>query len=109
MESGTIKENMETSYKQILWKFHWPSEEGVCIEGIFVATEKEIDKVMGFDMVFGDVYGYLGREDLTKITDDQTFITRFLRFGCSSGINPIEHVKKSKEYKKMEKYSIKRK
>lgn len=71
------------------------------LEGSFISTTEQVDKVVGKDVYFGECLGKhseieirLNRDEhLALVTDDQEFIKRFEEImgeDWSTGFNPIE-------------------
>jgi hypothetical protein len=82
-----------------LYRFCWDCGRNGWLRGIFVEDEKIIEKFMGCEVYFGEVlgkhsevFGTLDPDDLTVLTDDQSFIEKFEEFDCESGHNPISYM-----------------
>lgn len=68
------------------------------LEGIFVATQEEIDEAPD-DVYFGEVLGKHSevytdewKDHVTVLTDDQEFIAKALAYGlCGTGYNPLDY------------------
>jgi hypothetical protein len=88
------------SDKKVLWKFYWDCGRMGSVDGVFVATEKEIADAIGKRVYFGEilgkhseVHGTLNQKDLTRLTDDQDFIAKALEYGvASNGYNPLSYL-----------------
>jgi len=74
------------------------------LSGIFVADIKEVKYLINSEreVYFGECLGKhseitfpVTRDQLTLITDDQEFISKFEHFNIESGINPIHIYKES--------------
>lgn len=85
-----------------LWQFYWNCGRMGDLEGLFVATQEEIDIILGEEIYFGEVlgkhseiYGTLAKEDLTLKSDDEEFITKLQEvLGVErtiSGFNPFDY------------------
>jgi len=71
------------------------------LDGMFIADEEEVNKIMGKNIYFGEVLGKhseisidLEEEHLTVKTDDQDFITKFIEImgaGTISGYSPLDY------------------
>jgi hypothetical protein len=71
------------------------------LEGIFIASQEDIDNILGEEIWFGevlgkhsDIHGTLTEEDLTLKSDDQEFITKMIEIfgaGTISGFNPFDY------------------
>ena len=66
------------------------------LQGIFVADDADVLKVMHKEVYLGEVLGKhssieasVNEETLTVLTDDQDFIKKFQEFRCHSGTNPV--------------------
>lgn len=90
---------MSASTKR-LYRFHWDCGRMGDVEGVFVAEEAEIAAAMGKTVSLGealgkysDVHGTLDPEDLTVLTDDQSFIEKALEYGLGCvGYNPLSYL-----------------
>lgn len=87
-----------------LWKLHFSAGRSGTLHGMFVATDEEIEAAMGQHLEFGevlgkhsDVAGPLEASDITRVTDDQEFITKFEEYECSSGYNPLDALPENEE------------
>jgi hypothetical protein len=85
-----------------LYRFNWDCGRMGEVEGVFVADEKEVQKAIGKGVYFGEIlgkhseiWGTLGEEDLTVISDDWDFVQKILSdFGTTliSGYNPLYYL-----------------
>jgi len=84
-----------------LWKFYWDCGRMGEVEGLFIATENEIQNAIGKNIYFGEilgkhseVYGTLDENDLEKINLDNVSIERVAELlGDNwSGYNPLEYI-----------------
>lgn len=84
-----------------LWKFYWDCGRMGEVEGLFIATENEIQNAIGKNIYFGEilgkhseVYGTLDENDLEKINLDSVSIERVAELlGDNwSGYNPLEYI-----------------
>ncbi len=91
-----------------LYKFHWEVRRMGYVEGMFVATEKEIEDAMGKNIYFGDIlgkhseiYGVLEKNDLMVLSEDQEFIKKLLEIFNNkftiSGYNPLAYIQEDDE------------
>lgn len=81
-----------------LYKFsHYFGRHG-SLEGVFVATEEDIKKIMGQRVYFGEVLGKhseveidaMEESDIKLLTSDQDFIAKAIEFGIvPMGTNPV--------------------
>ena len=84
-----------------LYQFHWECGRQGDVEGIFAATEEEVEKAIGKHVYFGEILGKhseisgdLSIDDLTVLTDDQEFIKKALEYNLvPSGYNPLGFLK----------------
>ena len=86
-----------------IYVFYWDCGRMGSLDGLFVAEESDIEKVIGKEVYFGEVlgkhseiYGMLEESDLTVKTDDQEFIRKFIDIfdmGTISGYNPLDYYK----------------
>lgn len=83
-----------------LWKFFWDCGRQGNLEGVFAATEEQINNVTGKEIYFGEVlgkhseiFGILDKENVTFLTDDQHFIEKCKEYKIvPSGYNPLEWI-----------------
>lgn len=69
------------------------------LNGVFVANEYEIDKLMGQTVYFGealgkhsDIHCVITEENTQLITQDETIIQLFLDNDLTTGFNPLDYV-----------------
>lgn len=76
------------------------------LEGTFVATEADIEKIAGKEIGFGEALGkhsdiscVIERgENLDLVTDDQEFIAKAEEYGLTpSGYNPLDYLNEEEE------------
>lgn len=74
-----------------LWKFEWDSDYAF-IGGLFIATDDEIENLIGKEIYLGEyegkhseVYGTIDKEDITFVSDNPVVIDSIGEFG----INPL--------------------
>jgi hypothetical protein len=85
-----------------LWQFHWNCGRMGDLNGLFVATNEEVEKTIGKFLYFGEVLGKhsevqgdLERKDIEIVSDDQEFIDKFIKnIGQSFGFNPLIYIYK---------------
>lgn len=90
-----------------IYAFNWDCGRMGNLEGIFVADQEEVKKLIGKEIYFGEVlgkhseiYGNLDDEDLKVLTTDQEFITKFIEImgeGTVSGYNPLDYYEEDEE------------
>lgn len=86
-----------------LYRFYWDCRRMGDVRGLFVADEADVEAAIGKHVYFGEILGKhseicgtLDRKDLEVVTDDQDFIEKFVRFGCSgSGYNPLTYIEEA--------------
>jgi DNA-directed RNA polymerase subunit RPC12/RpoP len=83
-----------------LWRFHWDCGRNGDVEGLFVATEEEVEDLIGRTVWFGEilgkhseVYGTIEEGDVEKIDlDPETVQKVTVILGETwSGYNPMEY------------------
>lgn len=81
--------------KEYLWSFYWDYGRQGEVEGIFKATEEEVENAIGKEVFFGEilgkhseVYGELEREDFTLESSDPIVVMN----AVESGYNPLEYL-----------------
>lgn len=85
-----------------LYKFYWDCGRMGDLEGLFIATQEQIDSIMGKDIYFGEVlgkhseiYGTIDAGDITKIDFGNDAVLKLKDvFGKTtlSGYNPLDYV-----------------
>ena len=96
--------------KKVVWKFYWDCRRMGEVEGVFIATDAEIKAALGKNVYFGEILGkhseiqgVLEEKDLTRLTDDQEFISKAEQYGLSrSGYNPLEYLHEEDEEEERE-------
>lgn len=74
------------------------------LEGVFAADESEVEKLVGKKVYFGEVLGkhsevyvVFDKEDFKVVTDDQSFIDRFVELKLSSGYDPRHYYEEEED------------
>lgn len=87
-----------------LWRFHWDMGHQGAVEGIFVATQREIAEALDKRVYFGDilgkhsdVHGVLEDADLTMLTAEPAAVDTFQRYVKTSGYNPLDYLEEEEE------------
>ena len=82
-----------------LYKFYLDCGRMGDLTGIFVAEERDIEKVIDKEIYFGEVLGKhseivdtMRKEYFQVLTDDQDFIDKFVSMKCESGYNPLNYL-----------------
>ena len=82
-----------------VYKFHADLGRMGDLHGVFVATSDQIQKALGRDAYFGEVLGKHSdinvplKGDMFKVlTDDVDFVSKFIRYQCESGFNPLHYL-----------------
>lgn len=82
-----------------LYKFYWYCGRMGRVEGLFLATEEELRKAYGKRVYLGEIlgkhseiYGELGEDDVTLVTEDQNVISVLEANGGLIGYNPLEYL-----------------
>jgi len=90
---------MEEKY---LYKFNWDCGRQGEVEGLFVATESEVEYAIGKEAYFGEilgkhseVYGTIEEGEITKIDIDSNSVTQVAEHlgETWSGYNPLHYIK----------------
>lgn len=84
-----------------LYAFYWDCHRMGSLDGLFVATDEDIQRILGKKIYFGEVlgkhseiYGTIEEGDLTVKGDDQDFIDKLVKIigGTTiSGYNPVSY------------------
>lgn len=87
---------------KVIAKFHWDCGRMGEVDGLFVADKADLEAAYGKQVYFGEilgkhseVYGELGTDAVTILTEDQDFIAKFIEImgdGTISGYNPLEYL-----------------
>ena len=98
MDSLDVKSEIRLADK--LWKFHWDCGRQGDLYGVFIATEEEVQSLVGKQVYFGEalgkhseVYGTIEQGEITLITDNAEAI-KALQEACGktiSGHNPLQY------------------
>jgi len=87
-----------------LFKFSWDCYRMGVVEGVFIATQREIDDAIGKEVYFGgilgkhsEVYGTLEEGQVKEITSSQEVVKVVEEFGLSSGYNPLCYIEEKEE------------
>lgn len=72
-------------------------------EGLFVSTDKEIEKYLGTEIYWGEIdgkhseiVGVFEKGDLEVVSESEDFIEKFEKYIGSFGYNPVEKIKELK-------------
>lgn len=85
-----------------LYKFYWDCGRSGDLQGLFVATEEEVNRAIGSEVYFGEVlgkhsevYGTLDEGDIVKLDISPEAVEEVSKHLGSrwSGFNPLEYVK----------------
>ncbi len=83
-----------------LYRFYWDFRRWGQVEGLFISTQEQVDKLLGKEIYFGeilgkhsDVSGTIKEGDITLVSSDQDKVNWLLELlGCTvSGYNPFEY------------------
>lgn len=86
---------------KVLYEFYFDCGRQGSLEGLFIAEESVVNKVMGKEVYFGEVlgkhsevFGPLEDKDLTVKSTDQEFIGKLegLLGRSVSGYNPLDYL-----------------
>ena len=84
-----------------IYKFYVDCGRMGDLEGIFIADEEEVNKIMGRNICFYEVLGkhsavnvFFDHNDIKVLTDDQDFIKKFKEIteGRAIGVNPLHYI-----------------
>lgn len=87
--------------QKYLWRFYWDCGRSGDLEGLFVATEKEVEDAIGSYIYFGEVlgkhsevYGTLEEGDIRKLDISPEAVAEVSKhLGTDwSGFNPLDYV-----------------
>jgi len=88
--------NKAQNCKEKLYSFYWDCGRQGEVEGLFKATEEEINRAIGQQVYFGEilgkhseVYGTLDEGDITLVSDDSLIVSN----SAESGYNPLNYVR----------------
>ena len=83
-----------------LYLFRWDCGRMGFLDGLFIAYEAEVERLIGKEIYFGEVlgkhseiYGVLEKEHITAISEDQATIATLKkhgRHGTICGHNPLD-------------------
>jgi hypothetical protein len=87
---------------KVIAQFYWDCGRSGDVEGIFVTTKEAIAAAVGKEVYFGEILGKhsevsgtINEGDITILTEDQDFITKFIEImggGDISGYNPLSYL-----------------
>lgn len=86
--------------RKYLWQFYWDCGRSGDLDGLFVATEKEVSSAIGRYASFGevlgkhsDVYGTIDEGDITKVNVSSEAVEELYSIlgDTWSGFNPLEY------------------
>lgn len=89
-----------------LYSFYVDCGRQGSLDGLFIATQEEVDKAIGKEMYFGevlgkhsDVQGTLESHEITLVSSDQDKVEWLLGLlgTCVSGFNPLECISQDDE------------
>lgn len=89
-----------------LYSFYVDCGRQGSLDGLFIATQEEVDKAIGKEMYFGevlgkhsDVQGILEAHEITLVSTDQDKVQWLLELlGTNvSGFNPLEYISQDDE------------
>jgi hypothetical protein len=84
-----------------LFRFRWDCGRQGYVEGIFTAEKKDVEAAIGKHVSFGeilgkhsDIYGTIEEGEITLLTDDEPFVTKFDELNLETGYNPLNFITK---------------
>jgi hypothetical protein len=85
--------------KRGLYRMVWDAGRMGTLSGLFTATDEEVKAAIGQRVYFGEVlgkhsevYGTLEKSEVSLVTDDPAFVSKFDEYGCASGYNPLDYI-----------------
>ena len=90
-----------TLEERFIWKFEWDCGREGSIDGLFVATESEVNKITGKEIYFGEIFGKhseifgtIEDGEIEKVDlDSETVEKVALILGETwSGYNPLHYI-----------------
>lgn len=92
------------SDKRGLYRFRFDCGRMGHLDGLFTATADEVKSAIGRELYFGEVlgkhseiYGTLDEGEVTLVTDDEAFVSKFDEYQCASGFNPLDYFREDEE------------
>ena len=92
---------------QKLWKFYWDCGRMGYLDGLFIASQEDVNEAVGHNIYFGevlgkhsDISGTLEKYDLEEVDIGSEAVAKILlAFGSNtlSGYNPLEVYQEAKE------------
>lgn len=88
--------------EKYLWKFYWDCRRSGSVEGLFIATEEEVNESIGKEVYFGEilgkhseVYGTIEEGEITKLDLDAETVEKVVKILGStwSGYNPLHYIR----------------
>ena len=88
------------------WKFHWDCGRSGKVESIFIATEEEVQDLIGQYVDFGEILGkhseicgFVEENEVTKLDLDCETVQKVTAVlgDTWSGRNPFEYIKEDEE------------
>ncbi len=89
-----------------LYSFYWDCGRMGDVQGLFISTQEQVDKLLGKEIYFGEilgkhseVYGTVDEGDITLVSSDQDKVNWLLELlGCTvSGYNPFDYYEPEEE------------
>lgn len=90
-----------------LYSFQWDCGRMGYVNGLFVATQAEVNLAIGRQVYFGEIlgkhseiYGTLEASDITLISDDQEkveWLLSLFQYHTISGYNPLDYLPEIEE------------
>ena len=89
-----------------LYSFYWDCGRMGDVQGLFISTQEQVDKLLGKEIYFGEilgkhseVYGTIDEGDITLVSSDQDKVNWLLELlgGTVSGYNPLAYYEPEEE------------
>ena len=81
-----------------IYRFYWDCYRQGSLEGLFVATDDEVNHIIGQEVYFGEVlgkhseiFGTVDTEDLQLLTENPEIVSFFEANEISIGYNPLSY------------------
>ena len=89
-----------------LYRFYWDFRRWGQVEGLFISTQEQVDKLLGKEIYFGEILGKhsevsgtIDEGDITLVSSDQDKVNWLLELlgGTVYGYNPFDYYEPEEE------------
>lgn len=96
-----------------LYSFYWDCGRMGNLQGLFIAEQSEVDKILGKEVYFGEVlgkhsevYGEIGDSDIEVVSEDQEKVEWLEKLLGStvSGYNPLDYYEETEDGNEEDEY-----